>query len=222
MSFALVAHTIAGSTSNAPITTSGIDTTGASLLVVEITDFTGGSTTLTDNKGNTWVGRTAKSDSGGGRCRIYDCVTPTVGPGHTFTATPAGTSVPSIGVMAWSGSAVSPFDRENGTGASLSPGSVTPAADNALVIQALDHEAAAGAVSISGSYTISDSIGIVGGSHFGSSFAYWVQTTATATNPTWTTGGAATLSSSVCAVYLAATGGGGGAVSPRLPLLGVG
>lgn len=222
MAFSLVAHTIAGSSVNAPVTTSAIDTTGATLLVVEIADFTTGSTTLTDSKGNTWQGRTRKSDAGGAGCRLYDCVTPTVGSGHTFTATPTGTSVPSFAIMAWSGSAASPFDRENGTGSSLSPGSVTPAADNALVIQALDHEATAGAISINSGYTIADVIGIVGGSHFGSAFAYIVQSTATATNPAWTTGGAANLSSSVCAVYLAATGGGGGTVSPRLPLLGVG
>jgi hypothetical protein len=117
-----------------------LDTTTADLIVVVMT---GGSfVTPVDSNGNTWT--LAKHQSSGGNAgevSIWYCLNPTVGAGHTFTLTP---SFNTHAISAWSGSAPGGFDQQNGTslipsdGVTLtqSTGSITPTADNELLIAA--------------------------------------------------------------------------------------
>lgn len=186
MAYALVTHASAASPfGNIAAVTSAIDTSGATLLTAVVSNISSDSTTLTDSKGNTWVPLTRISAGGGSSIQIYYCASPIVGSGHTLTGTPAGSAYASIAFESWSGSHATPFDVENGNNVSGTPGSVTPSVDNCLVVQAVSHQSASS--SITGTYTVVDNQAIVGGTAYGISVAYLIETTATATNPTWTT-----------------------------------
>lgn len=206
MAYALVAHTGIGSTDSNSITTAAIDTTGASLLTVGISDYGQvGLGTLTDSKGNVWTGRTTRTSAGNNsRVRLYDCISPTVGSGHTFTYT-CTTCFPVVNVTAWSNTLTPVFDGQNGSaqdsGATVATGSVTPTVDNCLVVsQYMANDSTAG-TSVNSGLTISDSVNRVGGAHFEGAMAYLIQTTATPVNATWTVGDSAAYSAAALAVY---------------------
>jgi hypothetical protein len=169
-------------------TTGAIDTTGGTLIVVGVArDDANG--TLTDSKSNTWTARTTRTAGG-----IYPfvtpyyCESPNVGSGHTFTFT-TSTKFPGIAVLVFSGTGA--FDSgDTGAGdgtftaTSQQPGSITPAHDNDLVVAILGLSNNPGSTpAINSGYTadqyqdasIGESISI----------AHLIQTTATATNPTW-------------------------------------
>lgn len=191
----LVAHAIAGA-SSAP-TTSAINTTGANLLVVSVSQFQGVTVgTLTDSKSNTWTALTAKLGASEAYNRIFYCASPTVGSGHTFTWDNGGSIFGALAVQAWSGANVAPFDVQNGavagTGTTIQPGSVTPNQNNSLVVTSVDPIFAGGSsgYAIDGGFTISDSIASQSGIE-GLAMAYLVQTSAAAANPNWSWTGAA-------------------------------
>ena len=170
-------------------TTTAIDTTGATLLVMVLIDGqqSGFGTTFSDSKSNTWTCLT-QIDSGGGLSasgRICYVANPTVGSGHTFSA--AGYQI-TIMVSAWSGVKVStPFDQENGTANAAQSGSITPTENNELVISAYGDDYGSGALSIDGGFTILNTKRGNDGTKSGGA-AYLIQTTAAATNPTWSGG----------------------------------
>lgn len=172
-------------------TTSVRDTTGANFIAVVVFQFSGVTIgTLTDSKSNTWTGLTAKTGANA-YVRIYYSTSPTVGSGHTFTYDNGTFILGGLGVQAWSGANVSPFDVENGATetislTSLQTGSVTPSQDNSLIITGLAmNGAGTSGTSINGGYTITMNFDDIGGVHIGGAMAYLVQTSAAATNPTW-------------------------------------
>lgn len=188
MAYSLLSHTI-GSGSNT-FTTSAIDTTGATLITVGASFTAGASVTLSDTVGgnsNSWTARTSYGSVSA--ARIYYSVPTHVGSGHTFTLTGTGFNG-DISVAAWSGAAGTPYDVENGfdgggsNATSGQPGSITPTQDNELVVTVLTNGVTSGSYTINGSYSITDQT-LSSGAHWGSGFAYWIQTSATATNPTW-------------------------------------
>lgn len=183
--YTLVAHTAAAGL-NAPVTTAGINTTGANFLVVAMTFLN--APTLTDSKGNTWTGLTTKT-GGAAKTRLFYCANPTVGSGHTFSAADGGVIAAVVSVQAWSGANSTPFDVENGaTGAtisSLASGSVTPSVNNSLLVVGLETDSVSTSVGINSSFTISDSTNYAPGNNFGGHMAYFVQGTAGSINPTW-------------------------------------
>lgn len=131
MALSLVAST------NFPNGTSGsIDTTGANLIVILGNSAFGGLGTPSDNKSNTW---TALTEYGGNyKQRIWYCSSPTVGSGHTFSAS---ISFGRYSVLAFSGAeTTSVFTAENGgtdggTGVdTIQTGSVTPNGANDLFV----------------------------------------------------------------------------------------
>ena len=201
MAIALVAHS---SVTNAQDTT-GVDTTGANLIVIFIAG--GSDITPTDNKSNTYTGLTIHSQ-GGDDSRLWYCYNPTVGTDHTFKQI---WSYECLFAAAFSGVAASPFDQENGSNTagatSLQPGSITPSEDNCLVVTGLMAGSTNSSHSVNDGFTITDSINGVNGVNYGGAMAYLIQTTAAAANPThsWT-------SSVVAALSIASfkgTGGGG-------------
>lgn len=203
MAFSLIAHTVGaqgGST-----TTPAIDTTGANLIVVTVGCF-GASAGISDSKGNTWTALTSRG-AANFFTRIYYCLNPTVGSGHTFTQ---GSGFPTVCVTAWSGAhATSVFDVENGATAnpvtSLATGSVTPANANSLVIASIgaSDSTTAGSLAISGGFTISDkSFGNTGVTESGAQ-AYLIQTSIAAANPTWSSFSSGDTSAAI-AVFIAA------------------
>lgn len=168
-------------------TSSSINTTGASLLVAYISESTT-SNPPTDSKSNTWTGLTSRVGSFANISRLWYVANPAVGSGHTFTlsaSTPSGCFVAFDGV-----SLSSPFDQENGSDINndptSQPGSITPSVNDTVVLTGLGGVTDFPGGSINSGYTITNFEALNLGNFFSSALAYIVQTTATATNPTWT------------------------------------
>lgn len=197
-------------------TTTGIDTTGADFIVIGVAwyDAVTATPTVSDSKGNTWTALTLSSMSlGDGSERLYYCKNPTVGSGHTFSV--SGTSIYSpIFVNCFSGGSAAELDQQNTFDytagfTSVQPGSLTPAADDSLIITGIHIYSNSSAYGINGGFTAqvqpwSTPVTQGGG------MAYLIQTTATPVNPTWswTTNSFAALSMAVFRPSAAVSGGG--------------
>ena len=174
-------------------TSSGIDTTGSSLIVIHISFLASVNPTISDSKSNTWTGLTVASTTISNASRLYYCAGPTVGSGHTFSFNGTG-SATCLTVQAHSGVRISPspFDTENqdvgGVAANgANPGPITTTVVNELVITGFSW-GASGAAVIDSPYTITDQADIIGGTNFGGAFAYSIQPTITSTDPFWRNG----------------------------------
>jgi hypothetical protein len=186
VAYARISKVSARSGDNNNVTTAGIDTTGAKLIVVAAAYSA--AITLTDSNGNTWTALTAQQ-SATHASRLYYCVNPVVGAGHTFTLSSTG-GFPSLAVAAYSGAASSPFDQQNGSFANASttaqPGSVTPTSRDQLLITGLSYNSAA-AASVDSGFTLLESQGVTANA-WGIGMAELIQTAPAAVNPTWTQG----------------------------------
>lgn len=192
-------------------TTGAVDTSGADLLVVTVSDGFGAIGTVTDSKSNTWNALTTYTQGAtGGRVTIYYAYNPNVGSGHTFTY--AGANVfCAVEMTAWSGALLTdPFGTENGAttagATSLSTGSVTPSEDNMLLISVLSF-GASNTAAINSSFTISHQGNYSAATNYGGAQAYKVQSSAGAENPQWSWG-ASTAAAAAIATFKAAAGGG--------------
>lgn len=147
--FSVIVSTIQTSLDGNTVTTPSIDTTGATLLVLGFTFYTGGSATnpptVTDSKSNVWTPLVVSSVAANMGSILYYSTNPVVGSGHTFTET-ASNSFPSIAILAVSGG-LSPnvFDQQNGNnnnggGSSITTQNVTPSADNELLVTVVNAE----------------------------------------------------------------------------------
>ena len=171
-----------GGTSSPPV-----DTTGATLLVVSASYYSGGSSfAVSDGHGNTWTPLTLRT-VGNIVHRIYYAKNPTVGPGASVNIT--GVSIYVVGVyLAFAGVDPSaPFDGETGataaSGTSLATGSVTPSVSGALIIAGLGSDSATG-ISVSAGLTATTT-NFAGGNNMAGGTGYVVQPSAAAINPTW-------------------------------------
>src|SRR5574343_2043522 len=138
MSISLIASTkTSGSATGG--TTGSIDTSGANLIVLAVGSMSGGSPSISDSKGNSYTPLASADTDDLGRVRLYYCVSPTVGSGHTFTVSGTGIYA-SLAAAAFSGvNTADAFEAEstnfsNTAGTSGTPGSITPAADGALIV----------------------------------------------------------------------------------------
>jgi hypothetical protein len=144
--------------------------------------------TLTDSAGNTWT-RIAQPGPANNQqwAEMYYSHNPTTSASHTFSYSGGYAAMEA---QAFSGSASGAvLDQSNSavtTGGQ--PGSITPTHDNELVVASWSSDASSNPT-ISSPYTITDSDLWNGGVTYGSAMAYAVQTTAAATNPTWTGAG---------------------------------
>jgi len=222
MAYSLVTSISARSTNTNGFTTGSADTTGANLLLLAVGSHSSGPTvTVSDSKSNTWTGLTEYQPGGGGsEIKIFHCLSPSVGSGHTFTAT-GNASFSALAMFAFSNSGASAFDKESGLGddgtlTDIEPGSVTPAADNALLVSALVVAAPLSAIGIGSSFTLQEAEDYTPGESMGVAFAYKIQTSAGAENPTWTWGGNGTNLAASIAVFNLAGGGGGGIIQQAM------
>lgn len=211
---ALVASTVKAGTSTT-VTTDSIDTTGASLLVAFVADYrdvTSTGSEVTDSKGNVYTELTRQVGIGIAAARLFYRANPTVGSGHTFTATAkTGDSFPGICVFAFSGVIIaSPFDLEEGNdvspGTSLQAGSVTPTENNEVLVAGVSFNAT-NTMSINGGFSTPIQQQYGAGTNFGAAASYLVQTTAAAADPTWSWG-TSTDAAAVIASFKAAPAGG--------------
>lgn len=184
----VLAHVCTGGNNLTTVTTP-INTTGSSLIVVEVTSYIGVSgPSFSDNQSNTWTTLTQQSGSEP-QTQFYYVASPNTNSSHTFTYS-GSNSFASVCVIALSGTATSPFDQQNGaitsTSATGQPGSVTPGQANEIVITAVGYNGGGDVSSINSGFTISDHIPFSSGGYEGSGMAYLIQTSATAANPTFT------------------------------------
>lgn len=197
--YALLTHTGAGSTDTNNVTTTGIDTTGATIIVAELASWSAIDPTFTDSKGNSWTALSQAGDIGGhSYSKLYYCINPTsVGAAHTFTAS-STSGAPSINVACFSGGAGN-FDQQavahtvdNGGAVVLSTGTITPTGSNQLVITGVATAVTNGTTitAVDGGFTITDTVSSTANCS-GGGLAYLIQTTIAAANPQWTTAGAA-------------------------------
>lgn len=163
-------------------TTGGIDTTGATLIVVGVSGFAGIGT-LSDNNTNSWTALTTISSTNV-RGRLYYCENPVVGAGHTFTTdAPTG----AIAVAAFSGNAANPFDDESGAGSygsTQQPGSITPVQADELFMELACWYSSPATVSINGSWSILNQLDWGAGGNVAIALAWKISSAAS--NPTWT------------------------------------
>lgn len=196
MAFALVAH----ATLQAVVggTTSAVDTTGASLLVACVTDFAANSAAVSDSKGNTWIatpnppfGLNNFGSADQAELKFFYAKNPTVGTGHTFSFT---SNASTFLVSAYSGAdTTAPYDTGSQGGGRSGPGSgsaqagsITPSQANSLIVTVVTpSDSSSGAPTVDSSYTITDSSAYQLGVAEGGGMAYFIQSTATATNPKW-------------------------------------
>lgn len=180
------------STNGTSVTSAAINSTGANLLVRAVAEFGGGALgTFADSKGNSWTTLTSFVDGSNlSRIRMEWSSPTSVGAGHTVGYTVgAGGGQPSIAFAAFSNANATPFGSQVGTsGNSTSPagGSITPGANNGLIITAF------GGLSTA-PITVDSSFIVVGTpaicpctNNFALGMAYFIQTTAAAVNPIWT------------------------------------
>ena len=210
MTIALVTSAYTAGNTNGS-TTPACNTTGANLLVVTVSWFTGGGTvTVSDSKSNTNWTQLTKSDRGFAFECIWYCKNPTVGDGHTFTVASTG-GYASIHAVAFSGAdTTAPFDKENGSwGSSVSTqqtGSITPAEDNEVVVYGCSTDNSKDISSVDVGTLLSHNAHT--GNSFGNSLAYIIQTTAGAINPTFTLSGSSTTPNAVIASFKVASASG--------------
>jgi len=203
MAISVLASAAAASGDSTNVTTSAIDTTGASLVVVSMTSYRANAApTMSDNKANSWTILTAYEQSSGARVALAYCNNGTFGSGHTFTLSGAS-SYPAISVIAYSGTdTADSYDSVVGDN-NLSPGTITPANDNSVCVTGMCP-----------SYNPSGVPGLTSGSvvayqdqssSFATAIGNLIQESKAAYDPTWSWSGG-TNSATTTAVFNAGDG----------------
>src|ERR1017187_6448956 len=95
MPISVLAHVAAASVAGGNVTSAAIDTSNAFLLVAYVAwDQNSVNAQFQDSKGNIWQHVTPQSEFQIGT--LFYCIGPTVGAGHTFTASATNSSYPSL------------------------------------------------------------------------------------------------------------------------------
>lgn len=177
-------------------TTAAIDTTGADLLVFSVGWYEGGGTlTISDSKGNTWLPCTKHGIGQYATHQFFYAKNALVGAGHTFTGTGSGSVFPTMVVHAFAGSDLAaPFGGESGTTAwgpsSVLSGSVTPTQNGSVVVAA--YACLTNPGNSAETVTPAMTMTAVGTAPTGRSLTgVLIQTTAAAINPQWSWTGSA-------------------------------
>jgi hypothetical protein len=186
-------------------TTSSADTTGVNLLVLGVTYQTSAAPTISDNKGNTWTPGTVYT-SGSYSARLWYCISPTVGTGHTFSATASGSyaSIVALGASVTAGATIT---LDSQTGQTGNTANVTPSANNELIV-AVNGQAAGSiaATGIGGSFTFDAAAPVSSGMFTAIALAHQIQPGTPLVTSTWTGATGSSIASLIIA--FGATGGG--------------
>lgn len=181
----------AGSSNGGSSVTSGTyNTTGASLILLATSTF-GSHPTPTDSKSNTWTLAKTVTASDSSQLSLWYCASPTTDAAQTFGVSGAST-FPSVAALAFSGGAGGVTDQSNSaisSASSLQPGSITPTANAELIVSAFYFNVSA-TPTVNSSFSTPLESNHLNGECLGLCFAYLIQTTAVAVNPTWTLGSA--------------------------------
>lgn len=190
------------------ITTTGADTTAATFIVIAVSTFGQPIPTPTDSQSNTWTALTQRFEGANSYgIKMFYVGNPATNASHTFTATTSGVSIFFVVNVLWF-SGWSAFDAESGataTSSPIQPGSITPADNNELFVTGVTHNVGSNAT-IDSSFSTPIGAGQTGGNNVGGNLAYKIKVaSASAENPSWTAGGAATMAAAMAAFR---TGGG--------------
>lgn len=167
----LVANAKASNTAGSAATTSSINSTGGTIILVFAeTQSTGGAfSTITDSKGNTWLTAVHRFGASNDSAQINYCQSPCiVGTGHTFTATPGG-GYPTIMVAVFGGFSGWTIDQTNSKDAGqpaggVQPGSITPTGVNRLIFSAaVCYDNTATSPAVNSSFTLLDANSFING-----------------------------------------------------------
>lgn len=204
-----------GSSAGSP-TTSAVNMTGATLIIISSCFSTSQNNVITDSSSNTW---TLLTDSGGTpnmqvTCQIAYKENPTTSASQTFTATTPTNGAASICVQGFTGTTgtglfdVQSFNSSTNTvTVTLSTGSITPSANNELLVTVGASPNTTGS-SISGGFTVptGGELASIGGVYWGNIVSYLIQTTATAANPAITYGSSSYTGSAIVAAFKSSNG----------------
>jgi len=174
-----VSHVSAAGASTA--TTSSINSTGVNLIVIGITSYNT-FPTVSDSYSNTWTQLSSSTASSLAKCRLFYCINPTVGSGHTFSFSSSNT-YSTINVLAFSNATGYVSENTANGNSPLGP-SVTPTNNNSLVVSSLAYDNN-GTSTVSGSFTKYDVLRSAGVNIYGG-IAYYIQPTAASIACTWT------------------------------------
>jgi hypothetical protein len=195
----LLAHLAQGSTDSNSFTSSAINTTGASLIVIGLAWYgpNAASLTPTDSQSNTYTAAAStKQVTTSPYLELYYKYSPSTSSSHTFTAGGVNVTYPLMFVFAFNGTTGASVDQGTnfgnaGSASSIQPNPITPLHNNEIIVSLVGvntQPTSNGAISIDSGFTQPDaSVGynISTAGHYGGSMAYLVQTTAAAINPTW-------------------------------------
>jgi hypothetical protein len=200
MAWSIFAHTAAGSVdAGTSVTTAALDTTGCTLILLGASFYGFLSTPgdFSSSPSNTISLLPSYNDGATCGVKLAYITLPTTSSTQTFTINaPGGGAYQSLMVLGVAGVASPPGDVENGNapgtaGTTIQPGSITPSQDGDLIVTVLNvngDESGGNLPSIDNGFTITDTVAYSAGQHFLGSFAYLVQGSAAAINPTWTYG----------------------------------
>lgn len=187
-------------------TTGSVNTTGATLLVMSVSDISGSAPAGADSKSNTWSLFQGATGGGAFPVKVYDVITPTVGTGHTFTG-PGGLA--DMCVSAWKFTAASPRDVSDKVddcmGGSTCNKSITTTQNNDLVIAVMQQLSNATCGTINSSFSSPPDCDVyVGGTSTSNTDSHKQVPTAGAVSPTFTVGTSGAAEAMVVVSYKAA------------------
>lgn len=216
-SIAQVASTVSASGATTG-TTAGINTTGATLLIITVSGGASISTAaVSDSNGNSWHPRLNEAGSSSENNGIWYAFDKSgsalvTGAGHTATVALANVG---FTFSAFSGTLpghVDPYDSTAGesgattaAGTTIQPGSITPAAGS-LVVTAFITGGTNSASSISTAFTLAGQAAGVSGTNFGSAMGFDIMSPfPVAVNPTWTNGALSTIGATIASFKAASS-----------------
>lgn len=198
-----------------PLTTDGVNTTGANLLVVIAHYPTGlgsGDPVMgTDSKGNaSWNGLTKYQRASGGSIQIFYHTSPVVGSGHTVTITNGSSTFVNATVSFLAFGAMQGYDSiENGAtsvSTEFSAGSVTPNSNGVVIVTGATINTTATASMVTGGFsTVVQTNFDSGSGNHGGAYCYLEQSSIAAVDPIWHFTATVTTAAA-SAVFIADTG----------------
>jgi hypothetical protein len=177
------------------VTTAARNTTTANFCIAYVASANGTTPAVSDSQSNTWtqIGTGVAINAGTATLHRYyvDPATFSGNASQTFTLGAVASSFASIAVGCFAGVINSPFDTtDTGGGTSTSPQvatGFTPAVDGEVVTAgAIIDPSSNSATAINSSFTGLLSVSASPGINYGVAFAYIIQTSKTAVQPTWT------------------------------------
>jgi hypothetical protein len=179
-----------GSATGSSVSTAAANTTGANFFLLPVNTFSvaalAANITATGT-GCTWSNTTPQSRGGSYDETLFFCDGPTTGSSQAISYSQTS-SLPSIGFAAFSGVLAGAPDVQTGGnrfgGTPYTPGTITPTANGDLCVSLMVSDLSGATATVSGAangpyqaYVASKAIQI--------NWAYTIQTTATAFNPSW-------------------------------------